>query len=251
MERVASGCSVSHPDEPLRALLLGVTPEIAGMRWPEKSSLLAVDRSFPMTQAVWPGNLPGKRSVVCANWLALPQQQASRDVVIGDGSINSLEYASGFQALAESVFRVLRRHGILILRCYVQPAAPETPEAVFADASRGLMGSFHAFKLRLLMAAQESAQRGVAVKDVYRLWVDRNLDRRQLPAGVGWEKSAVETIEFYREAGTVYAFPTVAQLRATLLPWFDEVSMFRPTYQLGDRCPTFVFRPRTDMSGEA
>ncbi len=38
---VANWCS-SHPGKRLRALLLGVTAEIATMRWPEESSLIAV-----------------------------------------------------------------------------------------------------------------------------------------------------------------------------------------------------------------
>lgn len=244
MERTTKEWAVAHPGETVRALLLGVTPEIAAMNWPEKSSLLAVDRSYSMARSVWPGNIAGLRSVVCGNWLALPRRASSCDVVIGDGSINSLEYPNGFQALAEAVAGVLRKDGNLILRCYLQCERPENRQTVFEDARRGSIGSFHAFKMRLLMAMQESAESGVVVKDVHQAWMEENLDPRSLPTGEGWNSAAVKTIEFYRESNTAYSFPTLQQLRPALLAWFDEISVLWPRYELGERCPTLVLRPR-------
>jgi hypothetical protein len=118
-------------------MLLGVTPEIAGMDWPERSSLIAVDSSLPMAQAVWPGNLP-QRWVVCGNWLALPQREPSCHVVIADGSFNCLPYPDGFRALAKTVSRVLCSDGILVLRCYIRSRERETPEGVCADVAADL-----------------------------------------------------------------------------------------------------------------
>jgi hypothetical protein len=99
------------------------------------------------------------------------------------------------------------------------------------------------------MALQETPKRGVAVREVYRAWVDQNVNPLRLPTGAGWEKSAVGTIEFYRDANTVYAFPTLADLRAAMLPWFETVSTFTPSYELGERCPTLVLRPKKGASG--
>jgi len=39
-----------------RVVLLGVTPEIATMRWPPETCLLAVDRHLGMIENIWPGN---------------------------------------------------------------------------------------------------------------------------------------------------------------------------------------------------
>lgn len=44
IENAVDTWAVRHPGEKLRALLLGVTPAIVSMRWPEKSFLLAVER---------------------------------------------------------------------------------------------------------------------------------------------------------------------------------------------------------------
>jgi hypothetical protein len=243
MEEAVTLWTAAHPDQPLRAMLLGVTPEIARMGWPEKSSLIAVDSSLPMAQAVWPGNLAQRRWVACGNWLALPQRESSCQVAIADGSLNCLSYPNGFRALAKAVSGVLCGDGILVMRCYIQSGERETPEAVYADARRGTIRSFHAFKLRLLMAMQHTTEEGIAVKDVYRYLVNHNFDLQSLPLTTGWRKSAIETIEFYRDATNVYAFPTPTELRFALTEFFEEVAISTPRYEMGERCPTLVLRP--------
>lgn len=248
MQRAITGWAALHPGECLDALLLGVTPEIAEMQWPEHSSLTAVDKSLPMVSRVWPGNVPGRRSVVCGNWLTLPRRESSCHIAAGDGSFNCLAYPLEFRAVAEGIAAALHEGGILILRCYLQNDVPESPEQVYADLSRGAIGSFHALKLRLLMALQKNLQEGVAVRDAYRSWTARHLDPESLPSGQGWQNSAIETIEYYKDSGTVYAFPTLVGMRALLGEFFEEVSLFTPSYELGDRCPTLVLRPHHKTS---
>lgn len=244
MEQAVSAWSAARPGRALQALLLGVTPAVAGMRWPERSSLLAVDNSFPMTRAVWPGNIAGKRAAVCGNWLGLPLRESSCDVMVGDGSMNCLRYPDGFRALAKTAWGVLRKDGILVLRTYLQCAEPESPEELYGELARRSVGSFHAFKLRLLMALQRCPVEGIAVNRAYRSWMSRGLNPRELPQGSGWKKSAIETIEFYRETDTVYAFPTFAELRSVVRPYFEEVATLIPAYELGDRCPILVLKCR-------
>ena len=248
MEEIIVEWAAVHGREKVDALLLGATPEIAAMRWPEKSLLMGVDCSLPMARQVWPGNIVGRRNMVCANWLAMPRKPSSCDIVVGDGSINCLNYPQDFRMLGEIVSGLLRDHGLLILRCYLQSRPRERPEAVYADALRGSISSFHAFKLRLLMALQPNAMQGVAVNDVYRHWVNRNIDPNKLPKAPGWRREAIETIQYYRDAPTVYAFPTLAELRSVLRRYFDEVSLLTASHDLADRCPVFVFRVRGESS---
>ncbi len=243
MEEVVRGWTESGQIASPRALLLGSTPEIAMMRWPDTTWLAAVDRSFPMVKYVWPGDVPGQRVVVCGDWLSLPLRRASCDVVMGDGSIICLAYPAGFRALAETVSGVLRRPGLLVLRCYLQATPRESAEQIHAAALAGAIGSFHAFKLRLLMALQPNARDGVAVSDVYQ-WVRRNVDLHELRQHTGWAQSAIETIQYYRNSTTVYAFTTLDELRSQLLPRFEEVRLLIPSHEMGSRCPILVFRAR-------
>src|SRR5262245_19607035 len=55
-----------------RALLLGVTPEIAELSWSPALPLLAVDKSLGMVKAVWPGDTPQRRAMV-GDWLELDE----------------------------------------------------------------------------------------------------------------------------------------------------------------------------------
>jgi hypothetical protein len=245
MEEAVANWAASQPAVSLNALLLGVTPEIATMRWPAESSLTAVDGSPAMVRIVWPGDIPVKRRVVCSNWLALPLQDASCGVVIGDGSMNCLPYPNGYRRLAEEVRRVLSPDGIYILRCYIQPVAQESPDQVFADSFHSeAVPSFHHFKFRLLMAMQQSTQTGIAVDDVYRYWTDRKIDTALLTSRAGWEKSAIDTIELYRQSATVHSFPSLAEYRSVLGEFFDEISFSSLPCTLGERCPILVLRPR-------
>ena len=240
MEGAVAGWVAEHIGKGPRALLLGATPEIAEMHWPESSSLTAVDNSLPMLQARWPGNVPGKRRAVCGNWLALPYRAFSFDVAIGDGSINCLKYPGEMRALAETISRVLRDDGILVLRSYVQSDKQESPQEVYADS----VGCFNALKLRLLMAVQQSSQEGVALKDVYISWMKRSLDAQSSPLGAGWRKPGVEMIELYRDSNTMYAFPTLPELRRVLYEFFEEISIAIPSYEMGNRCPILLLKPR-------
>ena len=240
MEEAVDAWACSHPGESLRALLLGVTPAIAGMRWPEDSLLIAVDHSIKMAKNVWPGNIPGKRLVLCGDWLALPLRSASCGVVIGDG-INCMSYPDGFRGLAESVRRGLRDDGIFVLRTFVRPNQQEDPEIVFADRFR--CASFHHFKLRLMMAMQSDVEQGIAVNQVYRFWMNHDVDRDDLSRRTGWARRDIETIELHNGPNTVHTFPTLQELRSVLAGSFGEICTSVPPYLGGELCPTLVLRP--------
>lgn len=229
---------------PLQAILLGVTPAIAQMRWPPNTFLTAVDNSLDMVRGVWPGNVAGCRVAVCANWLDLPLRPQSYDIVIGDGAMNCVRFPSDFRELSRSIHRVLCEEGVFILRAYTRPTPGEQPDEVFADLSRGAISSFHHFKFRLLMAMQETTEQGVVVDSVYRMWADCHIDVARMCERDGWDRDAVRTIELYRARDTVHTFPTLAELRSVLCDCFEEVSISAPSYDLSERCPVLVLRRR-------
>lgn len=241
MEEAAFAWAAGHPGQRLRALLLGVTPDVVGMRWPEPTALLAVDNSVAMARAVWPGNIPGRRWVVCADWQALPRGESSCDLVVGDGSINCLRYPEGFRRLAAGLHGVLSDDGLFVLRCYLQPDLQESPQDVVDRIAD--IPSFHHFKFCLLMAMQPGVREGIAVHRVHQFWTSLKPEEEALAARTGWERAAIRTIELYRGANTVHTFPTLGELRTVLLEFFDEMSLTTPSYPLGDRCPTLVLKP--------
>jgi SAM-dependent methyltransferase len=234
----------STGEVPAPTLLLGVTPELAAMPWPGGAMLVAVERSEQMVSLVWPGDVPGRRHAVSANWLRLPLPDAAFAVAVGDGSYCNVDYPDGFDALNAGVRRVLMPGGVFVMRFWVRPVQRETPADVWADLDSGAIGSFHVFKFRLAMAMHPDAGPGVRLADVYQAWADARIGPADLARRTGWPIDAINTIELYRDKQAHLSFPTLPQLKATIDPHFQVIEYTVPQYELGDRSPILVLRKR-------
>ena len=243
-ESVARAWQDAHPASRLRALLLGVTPELAMMRWPRETELLAIDQSDAMISAIWPrdGAPPGSTAGT-GDWRQLDCPDASVDVVVGDGSLTVIGYPGDYRSVLAELHRVLRPDGRLVVRAFASPEAREEVSDV-ADAlwSGGIAG-VHALKWRLAMAVQP-AERMIAVRDVWRAFCAICPDPSRLVDRLGWRREIVATIETYRDSSAVYSFPTLGEVRSLLAAHFVELACHVPSYELGDRCPTLVLEPR-------
>lgn len=228
----------------LRALVLGVTPEVVAMHWPAGTHVLAVDRNRAMIDAFYPAEpTAASTAVVCGEWRELPVRDASMDIVAGDGCYILLDPA-GHQILTRQVRRVLTRDGRFIMRHFVRPEQPEKLADVFADLDAGRIGSFHVFKWRLAMALHGSLREGVCLADMWQAWDELGPGTQALADRLGWPAEQIETIDNYRGVPTCYHFPTLAEVRAGFADRFEEVAMHVPAYELGDRCPTLALAPR-------
>ena len=144
------------------------------------ASLVAVDWSAAMIAHVWPGDTDARRAVL-GDWLAMPLRGRQFSAVIGDGSLNALEYAS-YGALFAHLAPLLLPGARLAVRVYETPARCEGLEIVRAEAMSGRIVGFHAFKWRLAMATQRSTAEGVCLADVWSAWRELCPD----PAALGW-----------------------------------------------------------------
>lgn len=228
-----------------RALILGVTPELAALDWPEGTELMAVDRSQRMIDQVWPGFPGGGEGATRADWLDLPLDDDSRDLVLGDGLFTVLGYPEDYRTLVSSLRGILRDGGLFAFRTFVRPGTVEEPEAVFDAAAAGAFDSLHAFKLSLLMSHQPDTATGVRTGDVWASFEADGPAPEELADRCGWPLELFSTIEAYRGQDTIYSFPTVGELRDLLREaGFGEVGCAWPGYELGERCPTLVFSVR-------
>jgi len=223
------------------ALLLGVTPEIARMRWPPATRLTAVDRSSAMIRRVWPGDAFGFPAV-CADWTGMPFRERSQDLVIGDGSFNAMADASGHRRLAGAIRQVIRPDGLLLMRFFLRPERAEAPAMVFEDLRQGRIGNFHVFKWRFVQALQGDSSMGVRLADIWDAWHAEIPNPQQLAHHLGWPVAVVATIDSYRAAPARYTFPTLREVREMFAPTFVEQQCAFPRYELGERCPTLVYR---------
>jgi SAM-dependent methyltransferase len=226
---------------PLRALLLGVTPELAVIPWQRPCELVAVDESEAMIARVWPGDAPHRRAIR-GSWFDLPVSPHSLDCVMGDGCFTVIDYPDGYRKLAASLARVLVSGGLFSVRLFCRPARPERLEDVFEALEAGRIGNFHAFKWRLAMALhRDDIARGVAVADVWTAFHERVHDRAALARRLAWPLAEVETIDNYRGANARYTYPTVEEVVAVLAAEFELLNEWRGRYELAERCPQLLF----------
>ncbi len=226
-----------------RALVLGVTPELVCMDWPRGTRVLASDMSIDMIRGIWPGPRSGHR-VVCADWLRLPLADGARHVIVGDGSFNAMARGGDYPALAASLRRVIHSAGIAVLRFFVRPPRAEPLPRVLDDLRAGRFGSFHVFKWHLVMAVQGDLATGVRLGDAWDAWHAGVPDPAPVLASLGWPPQLLQTIDGYRGADASLTFPTLDEARAALAPHFIEQALHVPAYEMGERCPTLVLRPR-------
>jgi len=188
--------------------------------------------------------LPTGARSVCADWRTMPVDDASIDLVAGDGCYSTLPFPSEYRALDAELRRVLRPNGRIVMRVFASPSMRESVDAVAADLWARRIESFHVFKWRLAMALQPSAEAGVRLGDIWTAWRSMCPEPATLTEKLGWPTEIVATIDAYRGADATYTFPTLAELRAVLAESFVELACVTPAYQLGARCPTLVLTAR-------
>ena len=227
-----------------RALVLGVTPELVGMGWPQGTRLISVDRCPGMIGRVLPRAGQGRVIGICGNWLQLPLASGSLDLIAGDGCFTVLETLADHGAFSAELARVLAG-GFLIMRLFVRPDQAETIEQVFDALEAGQIGNFHIFKWRLAMALHQDLGSGVAVADIWKAWQSSGLDSASLALAQGWPVADIETIRAYENATARYTFPRIHEAREVLSRDFAELDCQLPDYELGERCPTLLLRAKS------
>lgn len=228
-----------------RALLFGVTPELATMDWPDGTRLLAVDRSEGMIRHVWPrSGLTVAAHVICGNWNRLPVADGSLDMVVGDGFYTPQTYPGDYLRLGAELHRALRPGGCYLIRVFVRPEEREGMDAIQRDFLAAGIGTFHALKWRIAMALHGSLEDGVRLADVWRHWTTMRAEAERLGIAPAWPPEEISTIDAYRDMEARYTFPTLAELREILGAHFIELACHVPGYELGDRCPILMLTRR-------
>lgn len=225
-----------------RVLILGVTPELHSLPWPEGTDLQAADRSQTMIDLVWPGPPDAVR---LEEWTHLSLPGSSRDAVLCDGGFHLLAYRKEQEALVRALHRVISDDGCFIVRLFVPPDDREDPETVMRELREGGIENVNVLKLRLDMALQENPHDGVVLGDVWDLFHSCEPDPDALASDIGWSAEEAGSVEAYKGSTSRYHFVSVEQAEEMFcrgLGGFQMESVRFPTYALGERCPMVVFR---------
>ncbi|UCE31602.1 MAG: hypothetical protein JSW68_01190 [Burkholderiales bacterium] len=224
-------------------LILGVTPEFAALPWPPSTTLLAVDRSRQMIDAVWPGNDRILAAVAQGLWQHLPVASGSVDLAVGDGCLTALASAREYRRFFEQLALALAPQGRIVMRSFVRLEPQESMADVFEAVERGAIGNMSTLKWRLAMAAQTSVDDGASLRQVHRAFCERWPDRDALASRVGWARAAIDTIDAYENTPGTYAFPTLQEIERSARGLFSIDAVRHGSYELAERCPTLLLRP--------
>jgi hypothetical protein len=242
MERSVRSWSDHQDARGPRALMLGVTPEIAAMAWPEGAEVTAIDRSDAMIEHVWPGDIAGRRAALQADWFAY--EYGNRDIVIGDGVFAIMRYPEQYVALVRKIAAALPPGGLFVTRTFLQAAEQESPADVLRDLVDRRIGSVHAFKFRLAMAMQASAAEGVRQGDVFDAVHRAGIDCDSLSTRMGWPDLEIDTLRIYRGKDARLYFLSTGEMASLMAEHFETIGESRFDYEMGDRCPVLTYRRR-------
>src|ERR1700752_3354611 len=214
----------ARPDGDTIALLLGVTPAIAAMRWPRGTRLAALDWADGMLRRVFPrGGAPERSSRLRGDWREMPLAAVCADFVVGDGCYSTFPDFEGPARMNREVARVLRPGGEFCLRCHRRPDAPASVPEFFARLRSGAIRDLDMFRWILAMAVHGDSTRGVPLAGVWRVWHEHVPDVRAEQARLGWSAQAVANTESWRDARSRYVFPSLAELRGLAADAFELV----------------------------
>jgi SAM-dependent methyltransferase len=232
-----------HPNM-CQVAILGVTPELVLLPWPDFVHLFAFDHSAEMIAQVWQPHPVVISSVHEADWRKFPLETGSIQAAVGDGSLNVLPHLQDYRAVLEELHRVMAPGAVLVIRCFIRPDKVETLPEVIAAVHASQVGSFHALKWRCAMSLADVPGASVAVSDIHAAFETSFPSRLLLSEMTGWPEAQIDTIDAYKGAPTRYNFPTLQEMRDRCAPYFDVEDVRYAIYEMADRCPTLILKRR-------
>jgi len=230
-------------DSTINVLLLGVTVELVELPWPDNVMLTAVDRSDAMIRAFWPGDIPGRRRLVRADWDDLPLAPSSFHFAIGDGVLNARSYPDDYRDFAAHVRSLLRPGGVFLLRAFTQLEQRENSGAIVAALRAGEITDYNELTFRILTSMQTSAVEGVTATKSF---IDAELrrcgvDDDELYSRTGYVQPPASSHRPERMSGIAarVSYPTVREIEQVLAPMFEPLGRRYGTHSTAQRCPIF------------
>lgn len=226
-----------------RILLLGVTPELATLEIPEDCEMIAVDNNEAMIENVWPKMPDPNKKVIFGDWLDMPFEPNSCDIILGDGVFAPMRYPDQARQLLRTVRDLLHPEGLFIFRIFLNNEEPENPGSVLDAVLNGEIKTEWPFKFRLMRSVQTDTSKGSALNNVWKFLTNEGPGFESLTEKTGWPIQTFQSFQLYEGSDVVITYPKLSEIRELFKDEnFEEVKCFTPTYELGEYCRTFVLR---------
>ena len=222
----------------MSALLLGVTPAIATMRWPASTRLVALDWAGGMLRNVFPRDrVASFAHPLRGDWREIPLANACIDLALGDGCYSTFSSFDGPAHVNHEVARVLRPGGRFCLRCHRRADEPIPVPRLFERLLCGELRDLDMFRWLLAMSIHGDSRDGVRLGDVWDAWHEHVPDARQWQDRFGWTGQALANLESWKGSRSRYLFPSLAELHALARADFDLDDCDIPEYEWGEHFP--------------
>lgn len=231
------------PNAPVHVdvLVLGVTPELVSFPWAPETKLTAVDNNEDMIRLVWLGDTEN-RKVIQGNWLELPVEDSSFDLIVSD---NAPCIVGDLEKFSKELRRVIRPDGRIVMRNFSRPDEPETIDQLVAEINAGNLKNFYEFKMRFDIALQGKTGKNVRLGDMWTKFNELFPDRDLLASQLECTRGEVDNIDIYKDINDTYAFYTIEEMVAGF-PEFTVTVGPEGHYDFADRCPIYSLIPKSN-----
>lgn len=217
-------------------LLLGVTKEL----YRAFNNITAVDRQPEMIGHVWLGNTPTKTAYL-ENWLTTNFPMNQFDGIVGDGSINMLEYPLNVKTMLQRCVDILKPNGVFAVRFFTRPDKPITRSDLLNIAATGSK-NICAFNRMMLACIAAETQPLVANRQIYDLFQELFPNRDQLAARSGWPRDLIDNMfDAYEHSKLTSSMMTREEVLDLLPPSIHAHFVECDDYDFGECCPILTF----------
>jgi SAM-dependent methyltransferase len=247
MQALVDSAKQTDSDQALQALILGLTPEFVGLNWPQGSRVVVADRSSHVAREWWPGDIPGQRELVLAEWLDLPFDAEEFHLIFGDGVFNFMPYPNGFKEFSSKLSRLLKPRGKLAIRVFIQPNPPENPKQLLEEYYQSETIDYFGFRFRLAQSIQESVEKGLFLnKDTVDAWLtEHGVDLNEMYQKSGHTPPRVAPLPKETRDTFRVSYPTLRQFEEPFEAHLDIGQTLYGDHALASRTPIFIAATKT------
>ena len=215
-----------------KILMLGVTPQIANAY----RNVTAIDSSPDMIANVWPGNTETKKAIE-ADWLTIDLDNNQFDGILGDGSINMVQYPHDIKSMFERCYHWLKPNGTFAMRFFTRPDTPVTLEQLIEEGNNPTV-NFSAYRRLLPMYIAENDGPCIRSYRILELFDELFPDRSKLK----WDPKQIISIDAYKGTTSTGWFPKRQEILDLLYVESKDAKFIDAgTYDIAHTCPILTF----------
>ena len=227
-----------------QALILGVTPEYWSLLQSLGADTYALDISPDMIGAVWPGP---RSHAVDGNWLEMPFADGTFDWIVCDGGLACLPHPHGQRRVLDETARLLRPGGLCSFRLFTPAPGEQRLEDLEGLLRAGHIRNSSELKIWLWSVLQPSPTQGIRLRQVWEAIMQVMPNLETMLRELDWPEHAFDGLRAYATSTHAYYLIDQQQARAMFAAeerGLEVLSIQRPTYPLGERCPSVLARKR-------